>query len=241
MTRPLSPAARAVLATVRQALLAGRVELADQADGTTLVVVLSDDGADLLRAVVRAVVRVGDPRQLALPGVPVVPPPPVELDVADLAPVWTHGLVGGDVISFDAERMEVVGLTKDGPALLPEGDDAEPIEPLWREIERTGPTSWRTKSFAADKPAPKPKAPAKPRPARLTPLPAADALTVRGQRCVVAQLHEGDAWELIWSDEMPGQMVHDDAWRAVQEQAARARLYNRGQRCVADTADGGAS
>lgn len=173
MTRPLTPAARAVLATVRAACRAGRVDLADQADGTTLVVVLSDDGADLLRAVVRAVARVADAHQLALPGVPVVPPPvvvpqPIELDPADLVP---------------------------------------------------------------------PRA-SKPRPARRTAEPAADALAVRGQRCVVAVVHEGGPWELIWSDEMPGQMVHDDAWRAVQEQAARARRYNRGSRCVADTADG---
>ena len=80
------------------------------------------------------------------------------------------------------------------------------------------------------------KAP-KARPARLTPEPEADALTRHGQRCVVAQLHEGGPWELVWCDEMPGQMTHDVAWRSVEEQAHRARRYDRGGHCAADTRD----
>jgi hypothetical protein len=78
---------------------------------------------------------------------------------------------------------------------------------------------------------------AKARPARLTPEPGADALTRHGQRCVVAMLHAGGPWELVWCDEMPGQMTHDVAWRSVEEQAHRARRYDRGGHCAADTRD----
>lgn len=264
--RALTPAARAVLATVRAACRAGRVDLADQADGSTLVIVLSDDGADLLRAVVRAVVRVGDPRQLALPGVPVVPrpavvpPQPIELDAApadldDDGPAPIHGVCVGDRLTLDEEPIEVMGVDEQGfmwrtVATDARGRSDDEGECYWNEVTDLGGGAWIVREVDTETPtqraareraearASKPKAPAKARPARLTPEPGADALAVRGVRCVITQLHKGDPWELMWSDHMPRQMVCDEAWKAVQEQAARARRYNRGQRCVADTADG---
>ena len=76
VTAPLSPAARGVLLAVRAALRAGRVDLADQADGSTLATSTAPDGAVLLRAVLRLPVRgAADPRQLALPAVSSVPEP----------------------------------------------------------------------------------------------------------------------------------------------------------------------
>lgn len=81
--RTLTPAARGVLLAVRGALRAGRVELSDRDDGTTLAVATAPDGAELLRAVVRATVRAGDPRQLALPG---VEEPPATVRAGDPAP-----------------------------------------------------------------------------------------------------------------------------------------------------------
>ena len=51
--RTLSPAARGVVLAVRAALRAGRVDLADQADGSTLATSTAPDGTVLLRAVLR--------------------------------------------------------------------------------------------------------------------------------------------------------------------------------------------
>ena len=112
----------------------------------------------------------------------------------------------------------------------------------WWTAVRNGET-WRAerlpearKALAPAKPKRAAKAP-KARPARLTPEPEADALTRHGQRCVVAVIHEGGPWELVWCDEMPGQMTHDVAWASVEEQAHRARRYDRGGHCAADTRD----
>lgn len=74
--RALSPAARGVVLAVRAALRAGRVDLADQADGSTLATSTAPDGIVLLRAVLRLPVPgAADPRQLTLPAVAPVPQP----------------------------------------------------------------------------------------------------------------------------------------------------------------------
>lgn len=53
-------------------------------------------------------------------------------------------------------------------------------------------------------------------------------------------LHEGDAWGLVWSDKLPGQMAYEVAVESVLEQAHAARIYDRGQHCVRDSRDGAA-
>lgn len=74
--RTLSPAARGVVLAVRAALRAGRVDLADQADGSTLATSTAPDGIVLLHAVLRMPVPgAADPRQLTLPAVAPVPQP----------------------------------------------------------------------------------------------------------------------------------------------------------------------
>ena len=213
MTAPLSPAARGVLLAVRAALRAGRVDLADQADGSTLATSTAPDGAVLLRAVLRLPLRSR----------------------------WPYPLTEGDRIEYYGWQCTVREVDRDGPILL--ASDGEELVPLWREIEEVSPGVWRDRPLSgsaeerAEARAPKPKAAPKAKPARLTPEPEADALAASGQRCVVAVIHAGGPWELVWSDKMPGQMTYADAWKAVCEQAAKARRYNRGGRCVADLAD----
>jgi hypothetical protein len=89
--RALTPAARGVSLAVLAALRGGRVDLADQADGSTLATSTAPDGTELLRATLRMPVRGHDPRQLTLPAVapvPVpaeVPPAPVALTAGEVA------------------------------------------------------------------------------------------------------------------------------------------------------------
>jgi hypothetical protein len=370
--RALTPAARGVSLAVLAALRGGRVDLADQADGSTLATSTAPDGTELLRAVLRLPVRGHDPRQLTLPAVapvPVpaeVPPAPVatpagevadaeapapqapprdehhgiavgdvvELDgeaflahvsdefgwqgfavettragrpVAAVQCLWgeiervgdrawrtrptksttrqtiddgppvskgakkaakpkapepaaedtetarINGLAAGDVVTLDDELVEVMGLDTEGWTWRTVGDDPrtrDEGECLWSEVEHVERNRWRVLPVRTDetpaqqREAARPKRArakakaAKARPARLTPEPEADALTRHGQRCVVAMLHSGGPWELVWSDELPGQMTHDVAWRSVEEQAHRARRYDRGGHCAADTRDG---
>lgn len=367
--RALTPAARGVSLAVLAALRGGRVDLADQADGSTLATSTAPDGTELLRAVLRMPVRGVDTRTPTLPNVSMipaaaeVPPAPVavpagevrepeapapqgaprvehhgiavgdavELDgeaflvhvsdeygwqgfavettpagrpVAAVQCLWgeiervgdrawrtrptksttrqtiddgppvskgaakpakkvakpkapepedtettrINGLAVGDQITLDDELVEVMGLDDDGWTWRTVGDDPrtrDEGECLWSEVEHLGESRWRvrpveTETPAAKREAAKPKRAAKApkaRPARLTPEPEAAALTRHGQRCVVAMLHEGGPWELVWCDEMPGQMTHDVAWRSVEEQAHRARRYDRGGHCAADTRD----
>ena len=377
--RSLTPAARGVSLAVLAALRGGRVDLADQADGSTLATSTAPDGTELLRAVLHMPVRGHDPRQLTLPAVASVPAPaevppaPVAVpagEVADNAvvtdraalaeikaaavareaaveapappaqpePVRINGLAPGDLIVLDDGRARVGHVDPDGfmwAGVDRNGFSVDPVErclwgevehvegnrwrarhvddevseataaprdehngiavgdvvslddedirvtvsdeygwqgvtvattplgrPLanvhcdWDDTERVGDRAWRTKptreklrspivdgppvskgAKKAAKPKPATKAP-KARPARLTPEPEADALTRHGQRCVVAVIHEGGPWELVWCDELPGEMTHDVAWSAVTEQAHRARRYDRGGHCAADTRDG---
>ncbi len=281
--RALTPAARGVSLAVLAALRAGRVDLADQADGTTLATSTAADGTVLLRATLRLPVRGVDTRTPGLPNVSMVPQPaaeapapvavvppkpaqpeaeapPVVEEPAPTPPRDEHnGIAVGDVVSLDDEDIRVTvsdeyGWQGETVATTPRGRPLATVHCDWDDCERVGDRAWRTKPTreklrtAVDEGAPvskgakkaaKPVAKApKARPARLTPEPEADALTRHGQRCVVAMLHEGGAWELVWCDEMPGQMTHDVAWAAVEEQAHRARRYDRGGHCAADTRDG---
>jgi hypothetical protein len=175
-----------------------------------------------------------------------MPPPPRP------EPVRVNGLGPGDLIEVDGARATVGGVDHEGFAWCEtnaKGYLTGPVERvLWREVEHLGGNRWRILPVETETPsqkakrekAAKPKRAAKApkaKPARLTPEPEADALTRHGQRCVVAMLHAGGPWELVWCDEMPGQMTHDVAWRSVEEQAHRARRYDRGGHCAGDTRD----
>lgn len=355
--RTLSPAARGVVLAVRAALRAGRVDLADQADGSTLATSTAPDGIVLLHAVLRMPVPgAADPRQLTLPAVaPVpqpaeVPPAPVavpageerepeapapqgsattvrlwlwrgDLERADedtrawlLEPIeesfieWERqpgGWISATLPAGSRETRTLRSICQRAQISLHEGDDAPtrpaeeqpeaaqerertPLAPgdliemdgarvrvahvdhegftwaevdrqgfsvgevercLWREVEQTAPGVWRILPVNTETPAAKakreaaaakPKRTAKAKPARLTPVPEADALARHGERSVVAQLHEGDAWGLVWSDKLPGQMAYEVAVQSVMEQAHAARIYDRGQHCVRDSRDGAA-
>jgi hypothetical protein len=73
--RALTPAARGVSLAVLAALRAGRVDLADQADGSTLATSTAPDGTELLRATLHMPVRGVDTRTPVLPNVSMVPVP----------------------------------------------------------------------------------------------------------------------------------------------------------------------
>ncbi|MGA1361136.1 MAG: hypothetical protein ACO32Z_08115, partial [Gemmatimonadaceae bacterium] len=49
---------------------------------------------------------------VAAPVAAVRQPGELDLDPADIAPAWTHGLVEGDRITFDGERVEVLARPK---------------------------------------------------------------------------------------------------------------------------------
>jgi hypothetical protein len=74
-------------------------------------------------------------------------------------------------------------------------------------------------------------------PARNVPVPEADNLAVYGERSIVAIIHEGGPWELVWSDALPGHMSYEVAVSATAAQAHRVRVYHRGKRCVRDSRD----
>ena len=73
--RALTPAARGVSLAVLAALRAGRVDLADQADGSTLATSTAPDGTELLRATLHMPVRGVDTRTPTLPNVSMAPQP----------------------------------------------------------------------------------------------------------------------------------------------------------------------
>ena len=130
VTAPLSPAARGVLLAVRAALRAGRVDLADQADGSTLATSTAPDGAVLLRAVLRLPLRSR----------------------------WPYPLTEGDRIEYDGLECTVREVDRDGPILL--ASDWEELVPLWREIEEVSPGVWRDRPLSGsdEERAPKPEA-----------------------------------------------------------------------------------
>ncbi len=350
--RTLSPAARGVVLAVRAALRAGRVDLADQADGSTLATSTAPDGTVLLHATLRMPVRGADARTPVLPHVSLapqpaeVPPAPVAvpageerdedapapqgvtvrcwiaqrewdeahrrdaeaegwlvepiagivLDWTDAAPWETvlvpagvldalrkvcsrvgvslhegddapprpaeeqpapapergaFALASGDLIELDGARVRVAHVDGEGftwAEVDRNGFSVSEVERcLWREVEHLGEARWRILPVETETPSQKAKrekapkrvkAAPKARPARLTAVPEADALARYGERSVVAQLHEGDPWGLVWSDDLPGHMAYAVAVESVLEQAHAARVYDRGQHCVRDSRDG---
>jgi hypothetical protein len=451
--RSLTPAARGVSLAVLAALRAGRVDLADQADGSTLATSTAPDGTELLRATLRMPVRGADPRQLTLGAVSLtpqpaeVPPAPVAVPAGEepeaevpapptqpepvringLAPgdlimlddgrarvahvdhegfmwagadrngfsvgpveraLWSevehvegnrwrarptneqlteapaptpprvehNGIAAGDVVTLDDEDFRVTTADEFGwqgvtVATTPRGRPLANVHCDWDDVERVGDRAWRTlpkreklrtdltegapaskgakkapkrapkaaKVVAAPKPPVVPELPqgdeapevrlwireaewdalddatrtefeepiggsgvdwqgregfvtalvpadeiltalrgmasavgirlhegdappaakrAKAPPARNVPVPEADDLAVYGERSIVAIIHEGGPWELVWSDEMPGHMTYETAVSATTAQAHRVRVYHRGKRCTRDSRDG---
>lgn len=257
--RVLSPAAHGVLLAVRAALRGRVPQITDAPDGTTSVVVTDPDGTVLLRCAVRSVSRTRDTRQPLLPLAPGPqhdPPAPVAevraaqgvphapLDSAARAARGIEALAPqrfplavGDVITYGEEGLcRVVEVAADGPELVTE--DREELTPLWSEIEEVSPGVWRDRPLPGAKAA-KPKAAAKPKPARLTPVPEADELALHGITVIAWQTEEGGAWERAWTEVHHGGMRKVDAW-AEAAKGHRAREYNRGGKCVRDSADGAA-
>ena len=243
--RALTPAARGVSLAVLAALRGGRVDLADQADGSTLATSTAPDGTELLRAVLHMPVRGHDPRQLTLPAVAPVPMP-VEAPPApeDTETTRINGLAVGDQITLDDELVEVMGLDDDGWTWRTVGDDPrtrDEGECLWSEVEHIEGNRWRARPVETETPAAKRAAKVtRTPPARSIPVLEADNLAVYGERSIVAIIHEGGPWELVWSDALPGHMSYEVAVSSVMAQAHRVRVYHRGKRCVRDSRDRGA-
>jgi hypothetical protein len=251
--RALTPAARGVSLAVLAALRGGRVDLADQADGSTLATSTAPDGTELLRAVLHMPVRGHDPRQLTLPAVAPVPVP-AEVPPApeDTETTRINGLAVGDQITLDGELVEVMGLDDDGWTWRTVGDDPrtrDEGECLWSEVEHVEGTRWRVLPVRTDETPAQQREAARPKraakapkavPARNVPVPEADDLAIYGERSIVAIIHEGGPWELVWSDALPGHMSYEVAVSATAAQAHRVRVYHRGKRCVRDSRDRGA-
>ena len=339
--RSLTPAARGVSLAVLAALRAGRVDLADQADGSTLATSTAPDGTVLLHATLWMPVRGVDTRTPTLPNVNMipaaaeVPPAPVATPAGEVAapttvrcwifqpdwdnaqfrdaeaegwliePVagtvldWTEvgpwetvlvpagvldalrkacrrvgvtlyegddippvpvqpeparirGLASGDLIELDGARVRVGNVDAEGftwAEVNRDGFSVGEVERcLWREVEHLGDNRWRilpvetetpsqkAKREKAAKPKRAPKA-TKATPARLTPVPEADALATYGEQSIVWQRAEGDPWELVWSSKTHGELTVARAW-ALACEGHRAREYNRGGRCARDSRDG---
>lgn len=165
--RSLTPAARGVSLAVLAALRAGRVDLADQADGSTLATSTAPDGTVLLHAVLHMPVRGHDPRQLTLPAVapvPVpaeVPPAPVAVPAGEErepeapAPQGAtrtehNGLAVGDVVELDDEAFRVTvsdeyGWQGETVETSRSGRPLATVHCDWDDIQRVGPRAWYTR------------------------------------------------------------------------------------------------
>jgi len=247
--RALSPAARGVLLAV-SAALRGRVAAIDDAgDGTTHARVVEPDGTVLLDVRVRAVGR-RDTRQPALPlapGAPHATPAPVavvrtvaEDDADDLYRVRI-----GQRVTLDDEPVEVMGVVEGGFAWRTVATDArgrsvDEGDCDWSEVEETAPGVFRVRPVEIETPAQQrvPKRAAKTKPARLTAVPEADALSLHGEVCLVGQQEADGPWELAAS----GARLPRETWTTARGAYHRLREYNRGGKCVRDSRDeGGAS
>lgn len=160
-------------------------------------------------------------------------------------PVRINGIAALEEITFDDERVTVVGIDEEG-LLMRSEHDGEDLEASWAEIECVSPGVWRQRlPVRKAAKAPKVKAPkpakaakvAKAKPHRLTPEPGADELAQRGMH-IYAVLIDGD-WTRI--ERRQGELAHDWTERARTEAAqdARVRLYDGKPRCVWDSLDGG--
>ena len=256
--RALSPAARGVLLAVSAALRGRVAEIHDGADGTTTATVTEPDGTVLLRCVVRAVSGRRDPRQVLLPLAPGAPQPdPVRVRVWIAEEQWdSQGDDGREIlqcpadepVAWDGRVGWVTALVLPGPTLgqlrslqrelgytLHEGD--EPPVLTW-SAERDG-DGWRAVRVPERREALAPSKAvrtAKAKPARLTPEPEADALSLHGETTIAWQPEEGGAWDRAWTELGHGGFRKADAWAKACE-GHRAREYNRGGKCVRDSRD----
>jgi len=167
-----------------------------------------------------------------------IPPVPAKAE-----PVRFNGLASGDLIELDGARVRVhegftwAEVNRDG---FPVG---EVERCLWREVEHLGEVRWRILPVETETPAQKAKREkaAKPKRAKATParsiaVPEADALATYGEQSIVWQRAEGDPWELVWSSKTHGELTVSRAW-ALACEGHRARRYDRGGHCSADTRD----
>jgi hypothetical protein len=163
--RALTPAARGVSLAVLAALRGGRVDLADQADGSTLATSTAPDGTELLRAVLHMPVRGVDTRTPTLPNVSMIPaaapeaPAPVAVVRTEVpeAPAPKappreehHGVAVGDAVELDGEAFlahvsDEFGWQGFAVETTPAGRPVAAVQCLWGEIERVGDRAWRTR------------------------------------------------------------------------------------------------
>lgn len=221
--RTLTPAARGVVLAVRAALRAGRVDLADQADGSTLATSTAPDGTELLRATLRLPVPgAADPRQLTLPAVaPVpqpaeVPPAPVAVPAGEEREPEAPAPQGEPVRCWTAQHERDEAHRRDAEA---EGWLVEPV--AGTVLDWTDAAPWETVLVPAGvldalrkacrrfgvtlheggdtppapaKPAPEPED-ARPEPVRVNGLGPGDLIEMDGARATVGGVdHEGFAW-----------------------------------------------
>lgn len=189
--RSLTPAARGVSLAVLAALRAGRVDLADQADGSTLATSTAPDGTELLHAVLHMPVRGHDPRQLTLPAVapvPVpaeVPPAPVAVPAGEEREPEAPAPQGVTVRCWIAQHEWDAAQFRDAEA---EGWLTEPV--AGTVLDWTDAAPWET----ALVPAPEPED-ARPEPVRVNGLAPGDLIEMDGAKaCVGGVDEEGFAW-----------------------------------------------
>lgn len=220
--RALTPAARGVSLAVLAALRGGRVDLADQADGSTLATSTAPDGTVLLHAVLHMPVRGHDPRQLTLPAVapvPVpaeVPPAPVAVPAGEEREPEAPAPQGVTVRCWIAQHewdaaqfrdAEAEGwLTEPVAGTVLDWTDAAPwetalvpagmLDALRKASRRVGVTLYEGGDTppAPAKPAPEPED-ARPEPVRVNGLAPGDLIEMDGAKaCVGGVDEEGFAW-----------------------------------------------
>lgn len=87
------------------------------------------------------------------------------------------------------------------------------------------------------KPAKGAAAPGAKAPARLAAVPDADGLAMHGETTIVAQAEEGGDWDRAWVERTEaGRRTKVEGWKDALK-LHRAREYNRGGKCVRDSAD----
>lgn len=161
-------------------------------------------------------------------------------------PMRIRGLAVGDRVTLDGEPVEVMGVDVHGfvwrtVATDARGRSVDEGDCEWSDVDETAPGVFRVRAVdietPAQKRATKPARVAKAKPARLTPEPEADALTIHDEVCVVGQQEPGGPWELAAS----GRTVPPETWTTARGAYHRLRQYARGGRCSRDSADEAAS
>lgn len=155
------------------------------------------------------------------------------------APTRINGIAALDEITFDDERVTVVGIDEEG-LLMRSEHDGEDLEVSWKEIEVVEPGVWRqirparktSKTAKATKPS-------KPEPHRARKEPWADHHARHGQQ--VAAFEVAGKWSVIAraaDEKAPAWDVRVQNLRG-DPTVTRVRVYNRGQKCTWDSLDGG--